>query len=325
MPARLVLFCSLLMTASCATYSTKIEPRRDFIDAMVSKHRFSESELNTLFDRVEINDAVLKKMASPAEALPWHKYRKIFLTEARIKEGLAFWRVNAKPLKQVSEQYGVPPEIIVAILGVETLYGRRTGAFRVIDTLSTLAFAYPPRRRFFTEELEQFLLLCREEKIDPMSPQGSYAGAMGMPQFMPSSFRSFAIDFNADGRRDLWHDKTDAIASIANYFKAHGWVKNQPIAVPVSAKNENYKSFLNSSLKPNLRIDELESARVEFSRPLPLDSKVKLLALEQEHGEELWAVLENFYVITRYNHSPLYAMAVYQLSQALLNQQINPL
>ncbi|HSN22949.1 MAG TPA: lytic murein transglycosylase B [Methylomicrobium sp.] len=275
-----------------------------------------------LFDQVEMNDKVLKSITSPAEAMPWYKYRKIFLTDARIQEGVEFWRQNADTLAKVSKKYGVPAEIIVAILGVETKYGRHTGSYRVIDALSTLAFGYPPRSRFFSEELEQFLLLCRDENVNPLQPLGSYAGAMGMPQFMPSSFRSFAIDFNKDGSRDLWHDKTDVIASIANYFTAHGWVRNKPIAVPVFAKNENYKSLLNDSLKPNLRIDELESARVEFSKPLPLDSKIKLLALEQEHGDELWAVLENFYVITRYNHSPLYAMAVYQLSQALLNQKI---
>ncbi|MEC4750376.1 lytic murein transglycosylase B [Methylomicrobium sp. Wu6] len=318
MLVRIVLICSFLMTVACANRSEKSA----FIDTMVAKHRFSQHELEVLFDQVKINDDVLKKIAAPAEALPWYKYRKIFLTDSRIEEGAAFWRQHAETLKHVSEQYGVPPEVIVAILGVETLYGRRSGSYRVIDALSTLAFAYPPRSRFFAGELEQFLLLCREEKVDPLQPAGSYAGAMGMPQFMPSSFRSFAADFDRDGNRDLWHDPKDAIASIANYFKAHGWIKNQPVAVRVFAKNENYKALLNDEIKPNLRIDELESARVEFSRPLPLDSKVKLLAFEQEHGNELWAVLDNFYVITRYNHSSLYAMAVYQLSQALLNYQL---
>jgi membrane-bound lytic murein transglycosylase B len=318
MLVRAVLLCFLFAVVSCAQQREK----RAFIDSMVSRHQFSESELEDLFDQAAIKKEVLKKIAAPAEAVPWYKYRKIFLTDARIKEGGVFWRENAETLKYVSEQYGVPPEIIVAILGVETLYGRRPGFYRVIDALSTLAFAYPPRSRFFTGELEQFLLLCREEKLNPLQATGSYAGAMGMPQFMPSSFRSFAADFNQDGNRDLWRDPKDAIASIGNYLKAHGWSRNQPIAVPVIARNESYKALLNDKIKPDLRISELESARVEFSRPLPLDSKVKLLALEQEHGDELWAVLNNFYVITRYNHSSHYAMAVYQLSQALLNYQI---
>lgn len=315
---RTALICSLFLTISCAQQREKSA----FIDTMVAKHRFGEDELADVFGQVKINDDVLKKIAAPAEAMPWHKYRKIFLTEARIKEGAAFWRQHAETLKQVSEQYGVAPEIIVAILGVETLYGRRPGSYRVIDALSTLAFNYPPRSRYFTGELEQFLLLCREEKVNPLQPQGSYAGAMGMPQFMPSSFRSFAADFDQDGNRDLWHDPKDAIASVANYFRAHGWVKNQPVAVQVFAKNGSYKALLNGKFKADLRISELESGRVEFSRPLPLDSKVNFLALEQEHGDELWAVLDNFYVITRYNHSSLYAMAVYQLSQALLNYQL---
>jgi membrane-bound lytic murein transglycosylase B len=315
---RAVLLYSLCLIVSCAQQREK----NAFIEAMVVKHQFSEEELENVFDQAAIKNDVLKKIAAPAEAMPWYKYRKIFLTDARIKEGAEFWRQNSETLKQVSEQYGVEPEIIVAILGVETLYGRRTGFYRVIDALSTLAFAYPPRSPYFSKELEQFLLLCREEKISPLYPTGSYAGAMGMPQFMPSSFRSFATDFNHDGKRDLWHDPKDAIASIASYFKAHGWVSKQPVGVQVFAKNEQYKTLLNDKIKRDLRIDELESAHVEFSRPLPLDSKVKLLAFEQEHGDELWAVLENFYVIKRYNQSSLYAMAVYQLSQALLNYQI---
>jgi membrane-bound lytic murein transglycosylase B len=317
MPVRLVLLCSLFVLAACAERREKSA----FIDAMVAKHRFSEGELEDVFGQVKIKDDVLKKIASPAEAMPWHKYRKIFLTDARIKEGAVFWRLHARTLAQVSEQYGVPPEIIVAVLGVETLYGRRPGYYRVIDALSTLAFAYPPRSAFFGKELEQFLLLCREEKVSPLHPVGSYAGAMGMPQFMPSSFRNFATDFDRDGRRDLWRDPNDAIASIANYLKAHGWVRDQPVAVRVFAKNGDYKNLLNDKIKRDLRIDELESVRVEFSRPLPLESKVKLLAFEQEHGDELWAVLDNFSVIKRYNQSSFYAMAVYQLSQALLNYQ----
>jgi membrane-bound lytic murein transglycosylase B len=314
---RAVLLCSLVVLAACAPQREKSA----FIDAMVAKHQFSEDELEDVFDRVKIKDDVLKKIASPAEAMPWHKYRKIFLTDARIKEGAVFWRLHADTLKQVSEQYGVPPEIIVAILGVETLYGRRPGYYRVIDALSTLAFAYPPRSAFFSRELEQFLLLCREEKVSPIDPTGSYAGAMGMPQFMPSSFRAFATDFDGDGKRDLWRDPKDAIASIANYLKVHGWVRNQPVAVRVFAKNEDYKTLLNDKIKRHLRIDELESVHVEFSRPLPLESKIKLLAFEQERGDELWAVLDNFSVIQRYNQSSLYAMAVFQLSQSLLNYQ----
>ncbi|MCK9395634.1 MAG: lytic murein transglycosylase B [Methylobacter sp.] len=299
---------------------------------MATKHQFDKSELDDLFDTVEIKQDILKRIASPSEGLPWYKYRKIFLTEARIDAGVQFWRENAPALAAAEQQYGVPAEIIVAIIGVETLFGKNTGSHRVIDALSTLAFAYPPRSKFFLGELENFLLLCRDEHINAVDPVGSYAGAMGLPQFMPSSFRSYAVDFDHDNRRDIWHNNGDAIASVANYFAKHHWQAGQAIAVPVTAKynvsaprphpaGENYEPVINNDLKPDLRLTELESLNLTISRQLPFDSKVKLLSFEQQQGKELWAALDNFYVITRYNHSPLYAMAVYQLSLSILNKK----
>jgi membrane-bound lytic murein transglycosylase B len=303
-----------------------------FIEQMVAKHQFDESELNDLFEKVEIKQDILKRISSPSEGLPWYKYRKIFLTDARIDAGVQFWRDNEPALTAAEQKYGVPPEIIVAIIGVETLFGKNTGNHRVIDALSTLAFAYPPRSKFFLGELENFLLLCRDEHISPADPLGSYAGAMGMPQFMPSSFRAYAVDFDNDNRRDIWHNNSDVIASIGNYFAQHHWQAGKAIAIPVTAKSEahdprlhpvdeKYKSALNKNLKPDLSLAELESLNLIISRQLPLDSKVKLLSFEQQQGEELWAALDNFYVITRYNHSPLYAMAVYQLSLSILNKK----
>ncbi|MDD1629019.1 MAG: lytic murein transglycosylase B [Methylococcaceae bacterium] len=293
---------------------------------MVTTHQFDESELNELFQAVEIKEDILKKISSPAEGLPWYKYRKIFITEARINNGVKFWQENESALTAVEQLTGIPAEIIIAIIGVETSYGQKTGNYRVIDALSTLAFAYPPRSKFFLSELENFLLLCREEHINPLEPVGSYAGAMGMPQFMPSSFRAYAADFDNDSHRDIWHNKGDVIASVANYFVKHQWQAGQAIAIPVEATGENYKTALTKGLKPDLRLAELESLNLKISRSLPLNTKVKLLAFEQEPfgqkpGEELWAGLDNFYVITRYNHSPLYAMAVYQLSQSILNKK----
>jgi membrane-bound lytic murein transglycosylase B len=288
---------------------------------MVTTHQFDESELNELFQAVEIKENILKKISSPTEGLPWYKYRKIFMTDARINGGVKFWQENETALATVEQQTGVPAEIIIAIIGVETLYGQKTGNYRVIDALYTLAFAYPPRSKFFLSELENFLLLCRDEHIKPLEPIGSYAGAMGMPQFMPSSFRAYAADFDNDSHRDIWHNKGDVIASVANYFVKHQWQTGQAIAVPVSATGENYKTALTRDLKPDLRLAELELLNLKISRPLPLSTKVKLLAFEQQQGEELWAGLDNFYVITRYNHSPLYAMAVYQLSQSILNKK----
>ncbi|MDD5460569.1 MAG: lytic murein transglycosylase B [Methylococcales bacterium] len=294
-----------------------------FIETMASKHQFNESELAAWFQAVEIKEDILKKISSPAEGLPWYKYRKIFITDARINGGVKFWQENEPALTAVEQQAGVPAEIIIAILGVETLYGQKTGNYRVIDALSTLAFAYPPRSRFFLSELENFLLLCRDEHMNPLAPTGSYAGAMGMPQFMPSSFRTYAADFNNDSHRDIWHNQADVIASIANYFVKHQWQPGQAVAFPVSATGENYKSALTKDLKPDLRLAELESLNLKISRPLPLNTKVKLLAFKQQQGDELWAGLNNFYVITRYNHSPLYAMAVYQLSLSILNKKGN--
>ncbi len=318
---RIILGCACLSAISCVSDLMSTDTINAFIDQMVAKHQFEKSELDDLFENVEIKQDILKRIASPSEGMPWYKYRKIFLTEARISAGVQFWRDNASSLAAAEKQYGVPPEIIIAIIGVETAFGKNTGNHRVIDALSTLAFSYPPRSKFFLSELENYLLLCRDEHINPIEPLGSYAGAMGMPQFMPSSFRAYAVDFDNDNRRDIWRNNADVIASIANYFSKHHWQAGQLIAVPVTANDDRYKAELNSDLKPNLRLAELKLLNLIISRQLPLDSKVKLLSFEQPQGEELWAGLDNFYVITRYNHSPLYAMAVYQLSLSILNKK----
>jgi membrane-bound lytic murein transglycosylase B len=292
---------------------------KNFVRQMVKKHHFDERELTRLLQSVVIKDDILKRIASPSEGLPWYKYRKIFLTEARIDGGVKFWRENAAALASVSEQTGVAPEIIVAIIGVETGYGKNMGNHRVLDALATLAFAYPPRSPFFTGELENFLLLCREEHKDPAEPLGSYAGAMGYPQFMPSSFRALAKDFEHDGYRDIWKNPRDAIASVANYFEKNGWQHGQNVAIRASAVGTKYKSFLSKDLKPNstLTLKQLELANVSATENIPANAMVKLVAFEQLEGDELWLGLHNFYVITRYNHSPLYAMAAYQLSQEI--------
>ena len=323
---RLSPFALCLLLTACTGNIKDSESYHAFINKMVTTHQFDAAKLNELFQTVEIKDDILKKISKPAEGLPWYKYRKIFMTEARIDGGVKFWQENEPALTTVEKQTGVPAEIIIAILGVETSYGQKTGNYRVIDALSTLAFAYPPRSKFFLSELESFLLLCRDEHINPLEPMGSYAGAMGMPQFMPSSFRAYSADFDKDSHLDIWHNNVDVIASVANYFVKHQWQTGQAIAIPAIATGENYKTALSGNLKPDLRFDELESLNLKLSRSLPLNTKVKLLAFEQESsgqkpGEELWAGLDNFYVITRYNHSPLYAMAVYQLSQSILNKK----
>jgi membrane-bound lytic murein transglycosylase B len=288
---------------------------KNFVHQMVSKHHFNEHDLTQLLQSAVIKGDILKRIASPSEGLPWHKYRKIFLTEARIEGGVKFWSENAQALASVSQQTGVAPEIIVAIIGVETGYGKNMGNHRVLDALATLAFAYPPRSPFFTGELENFLLLCRDENMNPREPLGSYAGAMGYPQFMPSSFRALAKDFEHDGHRDIWKNPRDAIASVANYFEKNGWQRGQGVAVRANAVGNQYKSVLSKDLKPNSTVAQLSRVNVSTTENLPANVNVKLVALEQSDGDELWLGLHNFYVITRYNHSPLYAMAAYQLSQ----------
>jgi membrane-bound lytic murein transglycosylase B len=259
---------------------------KNFIRQMVTKHHFDERELTQLLQSAVIKNDILKRISSPSEGLPWHKYRKIFLTQARIDGGVKFWQENAQALSSVSQQTGVAPEIIVAIIGVETGYGKNMGNHHVLDALATLAFAYPPRSPFFTGELEQFLLLCREEKKDPREPLGSYAGAMGYPQFMPSSFRSLAKDFEHDGKRDIWQNPRDAIASVGFYFQQNGWQQGQDIAAKATANGSQYKAFVNKDLKLNATVGQLAHTGLNAVQNFPVTTKVKLVALEMLEGEE---------------------------------------
>lgn len=288
-----------------------------FISRMVEKHGFSKSDLDKLFGKVKIQQTIIDAMNHPAEHLPWYRYRKIFLTESRIQSGLKFWDNNHALLSRIASRYGVPPEIIVAILGVETRYGARTGSYRVIDSLSTLAFDYPPRGDYFQRELESFLLLTRQEKANPLQELGSYAGAMGMPQFMPSSYNTYAVDFDADGKRNLWSDTADAAASVANYFLQHGWQTGQPVTVQATVDGNGWQKLTSGGLKPDTTYGKLAAAGVKAKSTVASDQPVSLITLDDDNGQEHWLAMQNFYVITRYNHSPLYAMAVYQLGEAI--------
>jgi len=292
-----------------------------FIDEMVEKHGFDKQVLKQLFSQTKVNETVLKAIRSPSEAKPWHQYRKIFLTDSRVRKGVDYWKKNESTLLLATNQYGVPPEIIVAIIGVETQYGGYTGSFKVLDSLYTLAFEYPKRSRFFRTQLEHFLLLCREEALDPTIPEGSYAGAMGLPQFMPSSYRSYAQDFDKDNVRDIWHNNADTIASVANYFSKHGWQTNNPIAYPVTVSGKLYESALEKGLKPNRTIQQLRALDIRIPQLVDPQEKARLIAFEELNGPNFWVGLENFYVITRYNHSAHYAMAVLQLSKKILARQ----
>lgn len=295
---------------------------RTFIRDMSRKHHFSASELNKIFQDVTIQEKILEAMAKPYEAKPWHIYRKLFLTEKRIQSGVDFWGKNAAALKATASKYGVPAEVIVAIIGIETSYGQSPGKYRVIDALSTLAFAYPKRAEFFRRELEEFLVLCREEHMNPGSPTGSYAGAMGMPQFMPSSYRRYAADGDGDQRRDIWNNPADAIASVARYFSVHGWQSGEPVAFPASVNGAVHERLANGNLKPSRTLQEwLSLGVIDSSASLPANVKAALVKLDEETGPVYWLGLHNFYVITRYNHSPLYAMAAYELSRELASRR----
>jgi membrane-bound lytic murein transglycosylase B len=314
----LVLLLSLIAVPVMASGYTAHPAYIAFEQRMIGEHGFAADELRRWFAAAERKDSILEAIARPAEKrLSWGEYRKIFVTPARIDGGVAFWRQNKDELARAAAQFGVPPEVVVAIIGVETRYGGNMGSFRVIDALATLAFDYPPRSPFFTGELEQFLLMTREQKFQPLELKGSYAGAMGMGQFIPSSFRAYAVDFDADGRADIWSSRSDAIGSVANYFNKHGWTDGADVVVSARAVTNVASERMNPGLEPNVAASELAALGLATSASLAADQKVLPLMLETSAGTEYWLGLHNFYVITRYNRSTLYALAVHQLSQEI--------
>jgi membrane-bound lytic murein transglycosylase B len=316
---QLLCAAALLSVFSTASSANKALPGlSDFIDEMHQEQQFEKAELQTIFAQVEVKESILKAISRPAEkSKPWFDYRKIFITDKRINGGATFWQSNVVALTKAEAEYGVPAEIIVAILGVETSYGGNVGSFRVVDALSTLAFRYPPRSKFFRSELGHFLALTREEGMPILSPVGSYAGAMGLGQFMPSSYRAYAVDFDGDGKRDIWTNRTDAIGSIANYLARHGWQRGEPIVHKTSVGKTIPVELLEKGNKPAIDVAALKQAGVSTSH-LPTDAnQVALITLTQEEGEEYWLTRQNFYSITRYNHSRMYAMAVTQLAEAI--------
>ncbi|MEC9313387.1 MAG: lytic murein transglycosylase B, partial [Pseudomonadota bacterium] len=271
-----------------------------FIDKMVTEHGFNEAELEKVFAEVEVKDSILKAISRPAEkSKPWYEYRDIFLTGSRIAGGVEFWQQHKEALAQAEQKYGVPAEIIVSILGVETRYGGNVGGYRVIDALSTLAFRYPPRSPFFTSELENFLILTREEQMSQLEPVGSYAGAMGLGQFMPSSYRAYAVDFDKDGQRDIWTNPTDAIGSIANYLAVHGWVPGESIVHRTELNQPLPEGITGTDLKPAFSREQLAMAGFSLAQLPAGNDSLSVIALTQPDGEEYWLGRQNFYAITR--------------------------
>ena len=291
-----------------------------FISEMVAEYGYDAEELHDVLGRVELSEKVIAAITRPAEAFPWHRYRSIFIKPGRIRGGAEFWRRNQAQLERAAEQFGVPVEILVAVIGVETRYGGNTGGFKVINSLSTLAFDYPKRSRFFTSELKHYFLLAREQSLDPHTLTGSYAGAMGIPQFMPSSYRAYAVDFDEDGLTDIWENTADAIGSVGNYFKEHGWKQGAAIITPATVPDGDISALLTNGLEPKLTMADMAEGGVAAGEEVDAAENVKLLQLENKDGYEYWLALHNFYVITRYNHSALYAMAVYQLAEAIRAQ-----
>lgn len=308
---RAVLFFLLFFSTTAQAFEPTAVSQ--FIDEMVVKHQFDRAELTAVFQQTVTRSDALAAISRPATRKPWLEYRAAFVNAKRIDGGLQFWEEHTAELQRAAQQYGVPEEIIVALIGIETGYGRNAGKFRAMDALATLAFDYPSRAEFFRSELEQFLLLAREQHFEYFSIKSSYAGALGIPQFMPSSYRKYAVDFNGNGKVDILNEAEDAIGSVANYLQGYGWQKDTPIALPASIENAD---LLPDDRLPRAAMDwknigvVAEEGRADFPTAVLLDFTV-------ENGKQYWLTFENFQVIRRYNNSNFYTMTVYQLAEAL--------
>jgi membrane-bound lytic murein transglycosylase B len=314
----LLLLLVLAPALAHASYAGRPEVEA-FMRDLAQRHGLMESELRRVFARAQRLDPVLEAIARPAERVrTWEEYRALLLTERRIAEGVEFWRKFPNTLERAERKYGVPPQYVVAIIGVETFYGRNTGNWRVVDALTTLAFDYPPRAGFFRSELEQYLLMAREAGVDVFSMRGSYAGAIGIPQFMPSSARRYAVDFDGNGSIDLQKSRSDSIGSVANFLKVHGWQRDADIAVDARVAGEGWRAFTDARFEPKHSLIELRQAGIEFDSPQPAGASATVVELPNaERPSEFRVGLRNFYVITRYNRSALYAAAVVDLAREL--------
>lgn len=296
---------------------------QEFIDEMVSRHHFKRKELQRIFANAQHRPAVIEAISRSATSRPWPEYRAAFVNPQRIRLGLEFWNKYRSTLRRAEKRYGVPREIIIAIIGVETNYGENAGTFRTIDALTTLAFDYPRRAEFFRDELEQYLLLAREQRFDPLALHGSYAGALGIPQFMPSSYRKYAVDFNGNHKIDLLREPADAIGSVANYLRGYGWLRSigkggdtparQPVAVLARA---NEDVCISETATPRT-LAAWSALGVAPRDNLAPDLTARLLHFTVGESKEFWLAFNNFDVITRYNNSDYYAMSVVQLAEAL--------
>ena len=319
--AGLALALGLLSAVSAPAAVTALKPEIEaFIEEMGKKHGYETARLRRLFQQVQTRPSILRAMSTPGTARPWFEYRRRIVEPTRIDNGVRFWMENAIALERASREFGVPEELIVATIGIETLYGRNMGSFKVLDALSTLAFEYPPRAEFFRGELEEYLLLARDSGIDVQNIRGSYAGAIGIPQFLPSSYRKYAIDFDGDGRRDLVGSPADAIGSVANYYRSFGWKTGAPVIVPAESGEAELGTLLAAGIRPHVTVAELRKRGLLVQEPVDDAATATLFFVQLETGPKLILGLDNFYVITRYNRSINYAMAVWELATAIRAQ-----
>lgn len=307
---------AVLAWAQPSSYPSRKEVKA-FVEEMSKKHGFSKRELNRVLGKAQYQPAIVRAMEQPPESAlaSWQAYRAIFIKPERIEAGTRFWNRNAGALKRAAAEYGVPEDVVVGIIGVETTFGKNIGTFRVIDALTTLTFDYPKRSAYFRGELEHYLVFSREQKIDPLRVKGSYAGAIGIPQFMPGSYRRFAVDFDGDGQINLATSPADAIGSIGNFLKSHGWERGQPVAFGAQVSGDGWRKLAGSGIVPATRFADLQEYGVKVAADLPGDTLCALVELETPgQASDVRMTLKNFFVLTRYNRSNLYAAAVLDLA-----------
>ena len=310
--------CSAVRAESAASYAGRTEVRV-FVRELVERHGFVEKELMRVFERAKRQEAILKAVKMPPSGnKSWAEYRANFVNPERVQAGLRFWEKYRAALERAQHEFGVPGELVVAIIGIETFYGKRTGSWRVIDALSTLAFDYPPRAPFFRSQLEHFLLFARDGQLDVLSVHGSYAGAIGIPQFMPGSYRHYAVDFDGDGALDLRGNAVDAIGSVANFLKQHGWRSGEPVLLDAEVNGSDLKTYTDGGLQPRHTLEELARAGARSLGVAPAEARAVLVELATPRMPSDFRIgLHNFWVITHYNRSAFYASAVVDLARSL--------
>jgi len=305
-----------LAWAQPSSYQNRKEVK-EFVAEMVKKHGFKQKQLTRVLAQAQYQPAIVRAMDQPPESAlgSWQAYRAIFVRPERIEAGTQFWSRHAVALARAADEFGVSEDVIVGIIGVETTFGRNIGTYRVIDALATLAFDYPKRSGYFRVELEHYLVFSRDQGIDPLRVKGSYAGAIGIPQFMPGSYRRFAVDFDGDGQINLATSPADAIGSIGNFLKSHGWVRGQPVAFSAEASGDAWRKLAGSGIVPATRLADLPSYGLKIAADLPGDTLCALIELDSPgQPSDIRVTLQNFFVLTRYNRSNLYAAAVLDLA-----------